>query len=122
MAISRVYSYAIPLDLAIRSLCHEPDFPSATIWQLPNLGKRVIANQDRTIANPILDGGAALWLCCLRLGRRRERVGKPGFTGDHRLGLLDLRSAETNLGRAFGAPFLMFTFMGLFGVAGASPD
>jgi Carboxypeptidase regulatory-like domain len=48
------YSYAIPLDLAIRSLSNELDF-ATTEWFPVSSGGRVVTNPDGTIANPILD-------------------------------------------------------------------
>jgi Carboxypeptidase regulatory-like domain/TonB-dependent Receptor Plug Domain len=48
------YSYAIPLDMAIRSLSNELDF-STTAWAPVSSGGNVVINPDGTLANPILD-------------------------------------------------------------------
>jgi hypothetical protein len=48
------YSYAIPLDMAIRSLSNELDF-STTEWYPVSSGGQVVINPDGTLANPILD-------------------------------------------------------------------
>ena len=48
------YSYAIPLDMAIRSLSNELDFATSE-WFPVSSGGRVVINPDGTIANPILD-------------------------------------------------------------------
>ncbi len=57
------YSYAIPLDLAIRSLSNELDF-GTTAWKPVTDGSNmVVINSDGTLANPVLDDahyGAAL--------------------------------------------------------------
>ena len=61
------YSYAIPLDMAIRSLSNELDFPT-TAWAPVSSGGKVVINSDGTLANPVLDnahflgalGGASL--------------------------------------------------------------
>jgi hypothetical protein len=61
------YSYAIPLDMAIRSLSNELDFPT-TAWAPVASGVSVVINPDGTLANPVLDdahhlltlGGASL--------------------------------------------------------------
>src|SRR5690242_1581562 len=48
------YSYAIPLDMAIRSLSNELDF-GTTAWSPVSSGGSVVVNPDGTLANPILD-------------------------------------------------------------------
>ena len=57
------YSYAIPLDMAIRSLSNELDF-GTTAWKpVTDASNNVSLNADGTLANPILDDahyGAAL--------------------------------------------------------------
>jgi len=62
------YSYAIPLDMAIRSLSNELDF-GVTAWApVADAAGNVVVNSDGTLANPILDdahygialGGASL--------------------------------------------------------------
>jgi len=48
------YSYAIPLDIAIRSLSNELDF-GTTAWLPVSAGGSVALNPDGTLANPVLD-------------------------------------------------------------------
>jgi hypothetical protein len=49
------YSYAIPLDMAIRSLSNELDF-GTTAWKpVADASNHVVINPDGTFANPILD-------------------------------------------------------------------
>jgi hypothetical protein len=48
------YSYAIPLDMAIRSLSNELDF-GTTAWAPVSKGGSVAFNPDGTMVNPVLD-------------------------------------------------------------------
>jgi Carboxypeptidase regulatory-like domain len=57
------YSYAIPLDMAIRSLSNELDFGTTAWAPVADASGNVVINPDGTLANPILDDahyGAAL--------------------------------------------------------------
>jgi hypothetical protein len=57
------YSYAIPLDMAIRSLSNELDFGTTSWKPVTDAANNVVINSDGTFANPILDDahfGAAL--------------------------------------------------------------
>lgn len=48
-------SYAIPLDMAIRSLSNELDFPTSYWAPVSDASGNVVINSDGTLANPILD-------------------------------------------------------------------
>ncbi len=49
------YSYAIPLDMAIRSLSNELDFPTTAWAPVADAANNVVINSDGTLANPILN-------------------------------------------------------------------
>jgi hypothetical protein len=60
------YNYAIPLDMAIRSLSNETDFPTGTIWNpwVDSTGAplaRVPINPDGTVSIPIQPGQVSPW-------------------------------------------------------------
>jgi hypothetical protein len=50
-----LYSYALPLDVAIRSLSNEQDVGTAQWFPVANAANQVVVNPDNTIANPVFD-------------------------------------------------------------------